>query len=805
MLVWCEPPLSICRIQWFDMRDCIPLQERLERYQTRFERLSEVIEQDRIDYDGSQARRLRLLDPLPFDAELAFHLPAFHGRGWLLDAIAAWMADPAGRRVFWLEGDPGVGKTAIAARLSESRGDVAAFHLCRYGHRQKSDPRTCVLSLAYQLASQFPDYQSRLDALPLEELVPTSDARTLFDRLLVEPLGANFPRPPDPVAIVIDALDEATVGGRNELAAFLAADFERTPRWLRLILTSSPDPVLDYHLQGIKPFKIEAQSRENLDDIRSFLRGALPPGTPASVIRQLVDRSEGLFLYVVQVLRELREGLRTPEQLPDVPPGLGGLFAQFFDRQFKDLDAYRARISPVLEMLAVARDDLPVAIVADALGWNDYARRDVLNSLVPLFSEVDGHLRPFHRAVMTWLNDEHRAGPYYVSGSEGHRRLADHGWDRYRAGVAGMAEYLYRNLPDHLRKAGQWGRFARVLQDDGFLERFLGLERGEGLRSELLVAWQRASVPVGTGAEAIRAEGPAVAALAEGLALRARGEHIAAIPHLEAATAGPSVIISTYARIELAWLYKDHDPGPDRAASLTRAATALHQALHQARGVSLGPGTELIVAEATDSMGWLLKDQGRDDLAERAFRDAVEVNRRHGIARRVAWTERDLGCLLRDAGRLDEAGALLAQALRRFRALLDSWNQAVTIKDAGVLLLLLLARGRRSRREAPLGRAMRAFRRARRLVGGETGDDLRAWALRYEGLALARGGDLAGGVALIRQSEGEFRHFTEANRALCDFCADHAAEVRRPHLLELFGHLPRAVTEEFGRLLDGRS
>ncbi len=33
MVVWCEPPLSICRDQWLDIaKDCLPLPERNERY-----------------------------------------------------------------------------------------------------------------------------------------------------------------------------------------------------------------------------------------------------------------------------------------------------------------------------------------------------------------------------------------------------------------------------------------------------------------------------------------------------------------------------------------------------------------------------------------------------------------------------------------------------------------------------------------------------------------------------------------------------------------------------------------------------
>jgi hypothetical protein len=46
MVVWAEPPLSICRVQWLDMQECVPIQDRQERYETKFERFAEAVEQD---------------------------------------------------------------------------------------------------------------------------------------------------------------------------------------------------------------------------------------------------------------------------------------------------------------------------------------------------------------------------------------------------------------------------------------------------------------------------------------------------------------------------------------------------------------------------------------------------------------------------------------------------------------------------------------------------------------------------------------------------------------------------------------
>lgn len=215
MVVWSEPPLSICRIQWLDMRDCIPFQEREGLYETKLARLVEALEQDRIDFEGTQARLFQRLRPLSFEGDIIPHLGRFTGRQWVFDQIDFWLADPSTSRVFWITGKPGVGKTAIASWLCTHRREVAAFHLCRHGHVEKSDPRRAVLSIAYQISSQLPGYQERLNSLDLDQIVSEDNVRTLFDNLIVQPLSANFPKPGRVIVILIDALDEATENTRS--------------------------------------------------------------------------------------------------------------------------------------------------------------------------------------------------------------------------------------------------------------------------------------------------------------------------------------------------------------------------------------------------------------------------------------------------------------------------------------------------------------------------------------------------------------------------------------------------------------
>src|SRR5437870_4653317 len=63
MISTVEPPLSICRIQWVDFRECVPVADHEVRYASKFDRLLDAIEHDRLNFEGAQARLHGVLQP----------------------------------------------------------------------------------------------------------------------------------------------------------------------------------------------------------------------------------------------------------------------------------------------------------------------------------------------------------------------------------------------------------------------------------------------------------------------------------------------------------------------------------------------------------------------------------------------------------------------------------------------------------------------------------------------------------------------------------------------------------------------
>jgi hypothetical protein len=82
-------------------------------------------------------------------------------------------------------------------------------------------------------------------------------------------------------------------------------------------------------------------------------------------------------------------------------------------------------------------------------------------------------IKPYHKSIADWLVDEARAGQHFVSTKEGHRMLAEYGWNEYLRGVDSMGTYFIRYIIDHLYSASQYQRVVRCCEEGKlFLKRW---------------------------------------------------------------------------------------------------------------------------------------------------------------------------------------------------------------------------------------------------------------------------------------------------------------------------------------------
>lgn len=521
-----QPPVSIGHIQWLDMHDWKDARGVVNAakdepakgdaaweqwYQAKLAEIVRVVESEESRrFAGEIATLNGYLKPINSEARIGTLLgKGFYGRAWLFEAVENWRMDAKlDSRLFWIMGAPGVGKSAFAAQLTHQRGDaVIAAQFCEWDKPDHRNAQRVVRSLAFQLATRLPDYRKLLLTLPEIAELDRKDEAELFDYLLANPLRTAISGGRDRHVIVIDALDEAGEAGRNPLVEMLARNAPHLPEWLGIVVTSRQEFDVKTPLQALNPFPLDTQSESNRGDIRDYLRRELAvplQNRPDAdrLVEQILEKSEGIFLYVERFCDNVQRGhlsLDHPEQFPQ---GLGGIFDQYFKRQFPDLEKFRKDVRPALRAILAAREPLPLEILQRLFNWQDEELRDFtrpLASLFPITTEA-GHevIKSYHKSLADWLADQAKAGPYYVSRLEGHRMLGDYCLNVYKKTPQGFSGFVKQHLPYHLAQAADGLSLLSVLLDSRLNYFHAWAEQNRAVDGclclEFLIGWIRDSI-----------------------------------------------------------------------------------------------------------------------------------------------------------------------------------------------------------------------------------------------------------------------------------------------------------------------
>lgn len=430
-----------------------------------------------------------LAKPLSFEAESSKHLPQFTGREWVEAKLDDWITNKRSSIVFCLVGGPGIGKSAIACHWCHTRTDIIAFHHCVYGHKEKTDPKRILLSLVAKMAKQLPEYEKRLSVIGLNELkeATNADARAVFDNFLLRPLSGDIPDPDRDWLVVIDGLDEASRDQDNELASFIGEMWGGLPQWLRLVVTTRPELDVSGYLEHLHPFILNAGSPENLQDIRTFLRrglGAMKIHASDEVVNEIVDKSEGLFLYAKVVLDEVREGRLSLDQMAEFPEGLTGYYKRWFDRKLSNRELYQNKFHKLVSAIIAQRAPLPFSTLCSVLELSSHElhqRLMILGVLFPLREECQGNQKVtfvtlMHKSLHDWLTEVNpatlrpRAGSFAADLELGNRLLAEEGWKVYSAGKLSEHPYFNQTLLSHLSETQQTKKLASVLLEPALID-----------------------------------------------------------------------------------------------------------------------------------------------------------------------------------------------------------------------------------------------------------------------------------------------------------------------------------------------
>ena len=291
---------------------------------------------------------------------------SFVGRDFVFDAVDAIIADrdfPSGYIV--IQGEPGIGKTAVLSEFIKRRKCVHHLHSAASGIRS---PEAFLSNVCAQLLIKY----------KIKERMParaTSDSGYLTGLLAaVTANGANRP-----LIVAIDALDEADRTQGLSLPPTL-------PKDVYFVVTMREGTDVTLAVDNSKDIFIRETDPRHRQDVASYIDRFVdehPDSMPARIAGWKVTRggfsdvlmtkSEGNFMYLVHVLRDINSGLISPATIVNVQKLPNGL-VKYYELHWKEMRSqdttkFTYYQQPVICLLTTVREPVSQPYLVDWMQW----------------------------------------------------------------------------------------------------------------------------------------------------------------------------------------------------------------------------------------------------------------------------------------------------------------------------------------------------------------------------------------------------------------------------------------------------
>ena len=351
-------------------------------------------------------------------------------RQWLLKDFDKWFLDPGDSRAYVLLGDAAVGKSVMAAVISQrakDSGNIAAAFFCRHYDGTRRDPRYLLGTVAYQLSNCHSEYGERVGGVEgIHRMLANSNlgVHELFTKLLEEPLShcnSSMRK-----LVVIDALDESEYSSRADFLDLIMDRFPFLPKWLVFFITSRPEGTVQYRLKNYNPC-IQICVGNNDDtilyqqhylDIQTFLRNELDFSTLSRSLEELTNQCNGIFLYAFYIAKMLKTRTYLPDDI--VPEDLSSFFRQNFKRVHDKLgqDFYQKLFGCfVMTPSPLPRLFISFLLQKESSSVDEQEVFDAVSQFVAM-RNTDDTLSFLHGLIPDWLANEKLSRELSVEKSE---------------------------------------------------------------------------------------------------------------------------------------------------------------------------------------------------------------------------------------------------------------------------------------------------------------------------------------------------------------------------------------------------
>lgn len=299
-------------------------------------------------------------------------------------AAAAW-ADfvdwlQSDEQTFWIQGKPGAGKSTLVKFLLQHENThkaldkwnhdsvIISHFFWKPGNILQRNLRGLLCSLSHQLLSSQPGLIDRI----ISEFKFTKENDSIGDWeishlvAIFKYILAHYNRP---IFFLIDGVDEAA--DAEEIIKFLISSITlQNTKWC---ISSRGEQIFQQAFSKYKGFKLNEYTRDDmLDFARKEIQYALANVQEYETIyteqfleklqRVLVDKAEGVYLWLVLALESIKRGFRNHDgediilsRLRKLPTGLEELYADMWNRLGEDKDIYRGDAVRYFKLLITHR------------------------------------------------------------------------------------------------------------------------------------------------------------------------------------------------------------------------------------------------------------------------------------------------------------------------------------------------------------------------------------------------------------------------------------------------------------------
>jgi hypothetical protein len=298
-----------------------------------------------LSYYGMTNRYEDLVEAHPTTFEWAFHDPTEEQLPW--DNLSEWYK--TGQGVYWVSGKAGSGKSTFMKHVFDSprteeylrtwAGDdilsIATFYFWNSGTREQKSQTGFLRALLFQVLCQYQElvpivfpkvwagcYSRSLAAeLDTEEPEYRWSQKQLIDSLFILKNQTSIPIK---ICFLVDGLDE--FDGDHEEIALLFKKLTSSSN-LKICFSSRPWVVFEQmfskspklRLQNLTYRDIERYTSDKLSRHEAFQRVAEKHSAEApELVREIVEKAEGVFLWVQLVVQSLLKGIRNRDELSDL-------------------------------------------------------------------------------------------------------------------------------------------------------------------------------------------------------------------------------------------------------------------------------------------------------------------------------------------------------------------------------------------------------------------------------------------------------------------------------------------------------